>query len=140
MYQAMADHSEHTTQPLSELEVFMGYIINQRGVQTRRQRDRSEKLRDEFSRISGQTMERMRGNKKVPATGYIKELDALELCLACLLICQALVPKDDSRAARMAAERRKGYGELQSFRLVAASALLAELDHQEALSQNLTLF
>lgn len=130
MYEAMTDHSEHTSKPVSELEVFIGHIINQRGVQTRRQRDRSEKLRDEFGRISTQTIDRMRGNKAVPATGYVKKLDALELCLACVRIYQASGGKaDDTSTAR--AGRRRGYGGLRSFRLVAASALLRELDHLE---------
>ncbi len=130
MYEAMTDHSEHATRPLSELEVFIGYIINPRGVQTRRQRDRSEKLKDEFDRISAQTMERMRGNKAVPATGYIKELDALELCLACTHISHELGGKaEDAGFARPG--RRRGYGGLRSFRLVAVLALLRELDHLE---------
>ncbi len=126
MYRAMMDHSEHPTEPLTELEVFIGHIVNKSGVQTRRQRDRSGKLRDEFNRISKQTMERMRGNKNVPATGYVEELDALELCVACVSVSAS------TTEARPAPRRsRKGYGALRSFAVVAAAALLKELTYLE---------
>ncbi len=132
MYQAMTDHSEHATQPLTELEVFIGHIINKKGVQTRRQRDRSEKLKDEFARISAQTTERMRGNKKVPASGYVGELDALELCLACVHICSSAAQGGTGDHMSRPERRRRGYARLQSFQVVAASALLREVEHLEA--------
>lgn len=49
---AMAQYSEHPIKPITELEVFIGNILNRSGVQTNRQRDSSTKLRDEFERIS----------------------------------------------------------------------------------------
>lgn len=52
---AMAQYSEHPIKPLTELEVFIGNILNRSGVQTNRQRDSSTKLRDEFERISNCT-------------------------------------------------------------------------------------
>jgi len=127
MQGAMVDHSEHPTQPLTELEMFIGHIVSSTGVQTRRQRDRSGKLRDEFGRISAQTTERMRGSKNAPATGYVKELDeALELCLACVCIRpDDEIGAEDARNGR----RRRRISGLESFRLVAASALLREIEY-----------
>lgn len=52
---AMAQYSEHPIKPITELEVFIGNILNRSGVQTNRQRDNSIKLRDEFERISNCT-------------------------------------------------------------------------------------
>lgn len=52
---AMAQYSEHPIKPITELEVFIGNILNRSGVQTNRQRDSSTKLRDEFERISNCT-------------------------------------------------------------------------------------
>lgn len=49
---AMAQYSEHPIKPITELEVFIGNILNRSGVQTNRQRDSSIKLKDEFERIS----------------------------------------------------------------------------------------
>jgi hypothetical protein len=120
----MNDFSEHPVDPISELEVFIGYIINKTGVQTRRQRDRSIKLKDEFERIAAWITTQIRpyGNSSVPQTGYETEFDALELCLACVY---AGGEHNRPGAAR---RRRDGYGELKSFRVIAASALLAELD------------
>lgn len=53
---AMAQYSEHPIKPITELEVFIGNVLNRSGVQTNRQRDSSTKLRDEFERISNCTL------------------------------------------------------------------------------------
>lgn len=120
----MNDFSEHPVNPISELEVFIGCILNRTGVQTHRQRNGSIKLKDEFERIAAWITSQMRphGNDSVPLTGYETEFDALELCLACFYV--------GGEQARPGALRRRrhGYGELKSFRVIAASALLTELD------------
>ena len=124
MLSAMNNFSEHPINPISELEVFIGYIINKTGVQTRRQRERSIKLKDEFDRIATWIMSQMRprGDDIVPITGYETEFDALELCLACVSI-------GGKQEQPEATRRRRGeYGELKSFKVIAASAVLAELD------------
>ncbi len=120
----MNNFSEHPIKPISELEVFIGYIINKTGVQTRRQRERSLGLKDEFDRIATWITSQMRphGDDIVPVTGYETELDALGLCLACVFIGGKWEHPEATR------RRRGGYGELKSFRAIAASALLAELD------------
>ena len=65
---------------------------------------------------------RPHGDDFVPVTGYETELDALGLCLACVFIGGKWEHPEATR------RRRGGYGELKSFRAIAASALLAELD------------
>lgn len=121
---AMNDFSEHPIYPISELEVFIAHILNKSGVQTHRQRARSIKLSDEFDRIVTWVMSQMRpyGNQPIPLTGYETEHDALALCLACLYIAGE---KDESARIR---RRKDWYGGLQSFRVVSACALLAELE------------
>lgn len=113
----MDTYSDHPTKPISELEVVIGSIINRRGVQTRRQRDRSNKLHEEFDRIATWITSIMRRQE-------IEDPDpnGLELSLACLY--HGIQGSDSGH-------RKEVYGELKSFRVVAACALLAELDHRD---------
>jgi len=128
MRAAMTNFSEHPVQPLSELEVFTGHIVNKTGVQTRRQRDQSHKLKDEFERISTWITKQIRLDSGSVSTGYVAELDNLERCLACVNVAVPLdVQQDTPRPAR----RSRKAGELHSFRLVAASALMREVDELE---------
>jgi hypothetical protein len=113
----MNNYSEHPIKPITELEVVIGSIINENGVPTRRRRDRSIQLKHEFDRIATWIMSLMRRQKTVDSKG-----EGLELCLACLHVgCQEGGP---SRLKEI-------YGELQSFKVIAACALLAEMDHSE---------
>lgn len=113
----MDTYSDHPTKPINELEVVIGSIINRRGVQTRRQRDRSNKLHEEFDRIATWITSIMRQQE-------IEDPDpnGLELSLACLY--HGIQGSDSGH-------RKEVYGELKSFRVVAACALLAELDHRD---------
>ena len=45
MFAAMINFSEHPTQPITEIEVFIGFIVNKTGLQTRRQRRQSHTRR-----------------------------------------------------------------------------------------------
>lgn len=115
---AMAQYSEHPIKPITELEVFIGNILNRSGIQTNRQRDTSIKLGEQFDHISVWITKRMR--KEVPPTGYQTQYDNLHLCFACV----SAGGKDNGVETW-----RKGrdYADMQSFRVVAACALLAEL-------------
>ncbi|KAE8420364.1 RNA dependent RNA polymerase-domain-containing protein [Aspergillus pseudocaelatus] len=114
---AMDTYSDHPTKPISELEVVIGSIINRRGVQTRRQRDRSNKLHEEFDRVATWITSIMRRQE-------VEDPDpnGLELSMACLY--HGIQGSDSCY-------RKDIYGELKSFRVVAACALLAELDHRD---------
>ncbi|KUI62533.1 RNA-dependent RNA polymerase 1 [Cytospora mali] len=116
--EAMAKFSGHPTKSLTELETFIGSIINKSGVQNHRQRDSSIKLKAEFDRIStwitGQ-MRRVRPDSE--PTGYQTRFDNLHLCLACL----------HAGCEEMRGQRRSRQKDMQSFKVVAACALLAEL-------------
>lgn len=116
----MYEWSEHPTQPLRELEVIVGFIINKTIVASRRQRERSQKLRDEFERISTWISDRMRDPSSLGAR--TKETDALDLCLACVFMGGRT---GDRRAV---VRGRIGGADLESFRVVAACALLRELE------------
>lgn len=117
----MNDFSEHPINPISELEVFLGYIINKTGVQTRRQRDRSIKLKDEFERIATWITHQMTqtDSSSAPPTDDETEFVVLELCLACVH-----VGGERDQGSR---RRRNGHSGLKSFRVIAASVLLHEL-------------
>lgn len=116
---AMSQFSDHPVRPISELEVFIGTIINKAGVQTNRQRDNSIKLRDEFSRMSQWITSWMRkpGREADVLTGYETLHDNLHLCLACVYAGA------EKTSGRYAGE----FANMQSFRIVAACALLTEL-------------
>ncbi|KAL2286418.1 hypothetical protein FJTKL_06802 [Diaporthe vaccinii] len=119
---AMGQFSAHPTKPLTELEVFIGNILNKSGVQTHRQRDSSIKLKDEMDRIAswitGQMRKVSHDSEVAPLTGYQTEFDNLHLCLACVHAgCEANTGPRESR-----------YEDMQSFRVVAACALLSEIN------------
>lgn len=116
---SMSQYSEHPTKPISEIEVFMGYVLNGSGVQTSRQRDSSIKLKDSFDRMAQtitKSMRSVRHSESVPLTGYQTKHDNLHLCLACVHAGMESGPG-----------RGWGFENLQSFRVVAACALLTEL-------------
>lgn len=122
----MTDLSDHPVEPLTELEVFVGFIINKTGIQTSRQRDRSNKLRDEFERISSWIVAEMRKPSReadlAADYGLWSDLSALELCLACVHVGCA-----EESAPAAGRFWSKGAAGLQSFRIVAASALVQEM-------------
>lgn len=127
MYNATLDYSDHATKRITELEVFTGSIFNPSGVQTRRQRDRSVRLKDEFDRILQWTAEMIRHR---PATadgeegvdrGSTEDTDiGLQMSIACLEISQ------------WAGTHRRGVGlaidQFQSFKIVAACCVARELN------------
>jgi hypothetical protein len=112
--------AEQPHQPLRELEVFVGFIVNKAGVQTHRQRDRSVKLKDEFERITTWITREMRNPTSI--SGHTSTLDALELCLACLNIGCERVYKEVAHPGH-----RSSSQDIESFKVVAATALLREL-------------
>jgi hypothetical protein len=120
VYGLTIDCAEHPHQPLKELEVFIGFIINKTGIQSRRQRDRSVKLKDEFERITTLIMREMRS----PASlgGFTSELDALELCLACLHVGCLKENREIQRSGQRTTAR-----DIESFKIVAVTALMREL-------------
>lgn len=124
MVNMMNSFSEHPINPITELEVFVGYLINKAGVQTARQRDQSIKLKDEFERIAAWITKMMRRDHSKPLTGYEQEFDSLALCLACVHV--------GCKGGRVAGRRRRdGYNGLGSFKVIAACALLGELEYYE---------
>lgn len=122
---AMVNFADSSAQALKELEVVMGFILNSKGIQTKRQRDKSTKLSDEFSRISKWVTNEMRAST-IPVDNSVN-LSALELCFACFEV--ACAQQDRGRAHR----RRGPRADLESFRIVAASALIREVEEQEKL-------
>lgn len=115
--------------PISEIEVFTGCIFNKSGTQTRRQRDKSTRLKDEFDRIA-KWVESVIRKQKIASRVDRDDADddddhadtgatGLELSVACLNV--GCVPN------RIIAGSRTG-DEFQSFKVVAASCVLRELD------------
>ncbi|KAK3493461.1 RNA dependent RNA polymerase-domain-containing protein [Neurospora crassa] len=120
---AMVEFADSPTQPLKELEVVMGFILNKKGIQSRRQRDKSSKLSDAFARIT-----RMMTNVLRPSTPpeeATSDLHALELCLACFYVA------GEKKSRPQESWKRQVATDLESFRLVAGSALLLEIKAQE---------
>ena len=115
----MIDYADQPHLPLKELEVFVGFILNRSGVQTHRQRDRSVKLKDGFEKIASWITREMR--KPISISGYTSELDALELCLACLIVGCEKKPRQLLPGHRSSAQ------DIESFKIVAAAALTREL-------------
>jgi hypothetical protein len=115
----MIDCAEHPHQSLRELEVFVGFIMNKTGVQSHRQRNRSVKLKDESERITSWITREMQNPSSI--SGHTSELDALELCLACLYAgCE-------KGQRELHPGQRSSSRDLESFKIVAAATLMREL-------------
>ncbi|KAF2115325.1 RNA dependent RNA polymerase-domain-containing protein [Lophiotrema nucula] len=126
---ATLEYSDHAAIRITELEVFTGNIFNKSGAQTRRQRDKSLQLKDEFNRIAqwAEGMIRKRSIAIPEDDDEEQELSsdndgALALSIACLRVGQLM----ESRESRLRAGRTEG--EFQSFKVVAACAAIRELD------------
>lgn len=129
IYSATLDYSSHPTQSLTELEVFTGSIFNPSGVQTRRQRDRSLQLKDEFERIARwiENLIRRRtvkaaGENGGDAKGPEDPLEALVFSIACFEVSQVSQKHGHRSRSGRAAD------EYQSFKIVSACCAIKELD------------
>ncbi|KAI1636235.1 rna-dependent rna polymerase [Biscogniauxia mediterranea] len=132
---ATISHSDHSYARITELEVFTGSIFNKSGIQTRRQRDKSVRLKDEFDRISKwvQALIHKREMKAFDDEEDDKDDDeddydgvgqtssSLELSIACL---HAGIAKPSVFGASS-----QSSVEFQSFKVVAASCALRELEY-----------
>ena len=137
IHNAMVDFSDNPTRPLTELEVFVGCIINKSGVQSTRQRDKSVKLKEEFDRISTR-ISRMIANYRLPggapeaaqAAALLpgSSLDGLAMAIACLHVgCE----EAERQAEKGRRHKLLGDG-FQSFKIVAATVLTRELGRHES--------
>lgn len=137
---AMWQFSDNPRKQITEVEVFCGFILNNRGNPTRRQRDASIKLRETTDQIMDHTVQQIRDAgprqpENAPDGGEsnvegpepkLSNKDVLELCLACLIVACFGDPTRE--------EAYNGSGKLQSFKLVAASCLIKEMTSQGLLS------
>ncbi|QYT03795.1 RNA-dependent RNA polymerase [Trichoderma simmonsii] len=121
--------------PISEVEAFCGSILNPKGSQTRRQRDSSIKLKEEMDRTMNFFAKLIR-DRSGGATGIADDaasvatdddgqsererMNAVELCWACVVVGSE---KDVQADGHHESEKP-----LQSFRVVAASCLVKELN------------
>ncbi|KAF2449704.1 RdRP-domain-containing protein [Karstenula rhodostoma CBS 690.94] len=123
------DYSTHPTQPLTELEVFTGNIFSISGVQTRRQRDKSLQLKDEFDRIARWIENLIR--RRTTATTTKQDdasnapedpIDALMMSIACVEVSQW----KGTHGNRVTHGRWAD--EYQSFKIISACCLIRELN------------
>ncbi|KAI1129860.1 RdRP-domain-containing protein [Nemania abortiva] len=137
---AAIEYSDHSSKSITELEVFTGTIFNKSGIQTRRQRDTSTRLKDAFDQItkwveglirkhhiksSGGPFDEGAGDD--PQDEYDEEITnpdtdstALELSIACLHVGVA-------GGVRRSSNLRNAE-EIESFKVIAAHCALRELE------------
>lgn len=144
LFSAMTTYSDSHLKQLTEVEVFCGSIFNKTGAQTRRQKDNSMKLKQEFDRLADLMVQQMRrkfrnagdqaaqptdiyNNPAPSGTGQIDDeierllapnKDALEMSYACFMV--GLLPSIDT-------ERGQRATQLDSFKVISAGVLLKEL-------------
>ncbi|KAK4223301.1 RNA dependent RNA polymerase-domain-containing protein [Podospora fimiseda] len=134
VYSIMVQFSDHPYKPLMELEAFVGTVISKTGSLNSRQRDKSIRLKDEYERISTWIIRDMRKDRSEEKSDDNHELDALELCLACVYVgCNM---EGGARTNHGRPSRRASSDNLVSFKFVAASALLRELKSVEISGRN----
>jgi hypothetical protein len=122
--------------PITEVEAFCGSILNAKGSQTRRQRDSSIKLKDEMDNVMNFIVKQIRdrsggvtsdgddASSVVTEDDELSErkgMNAIELCWACMIVGG---DKTWADAQRYRGNEQK----LESFRVVAASCLVKELN------------
>ncbi|KAI1439996.1 RdRP-domain-containing protein [Annulohypoxylon stygium] len=134
MWTATMDYSDNFTKGLTELEVFTGCIFSKSGIQTRRQRDKSVRLKDEYDRIAKWVEALVRKKEvkmredgdndadadEVDATNGPERSNgtsALELSIACFYV--SLEKSDNSGRSNV---------EFVSFKIIAAQCAITELD------------
>ncbi|VUC36452.1 unnamed protein product [Clonostachys rosea] len=117
----MYQFSENPRRPISEVEVFCGFILDRHGKQTRRQRDLSSKLREEIDRTMSWIVKQIQEPEVDEGEdGFSRQKGVLELCWACLVVgCT-----DDN-------EKINGeyvIGGLKSFKILAAGCMFKQLE------------
>ncbi|KAK5629284.1 hypothetical protein RRF57_005000 [Xylaria bambusicola] len=143
IWSATVTYSDHASKSITELEVFTGTIFNKSGIQTRRQRDTSIRLKDEFDRIvkwveslirkrnmqsSGDGPDDARDNDTIDSSDDEKddgssveaESTPLELSIACL-------HEGAIRTNRDGYSDQRNAGNFESFKVIAAHCALREL-------------
>lgn len=132
IFAATQDYSPHPTQPLTELEVFTGNIFSVSGVQTRRQRDRSLKLKDEFDRIARWIENLIR--RRTTLTSAKQDdasnapegpMEALKMSVACLGVSLSKGTHGNGLT------HGRWSDEYQSFKVISACCVMKELDAAE---------
>lgn len=140
IWTATIDYSDHSSKGITELEVFTGTIFNKTGIQTRRQRDTSIRLKDEFDRTAKWIEGLIRKHGVNPSNdfpddivddhqdGYYEgsinpetKFTALELSIACL---HAGVMR-----RRRSESNKRNVDEFESFKVIAAHCALRELEN-----------
>ncbi|KAH0496216.1 hypothetical protein TgHK011_003588 [Trichoderma gracile] len=130
----MYQFSDSPRHPIKEVEAFCGSILNPRGSQTKRQRESSIKLKEEMDRVMSFFVKQMR-DRGGDANGVTDDvasmateeggrseremMNAVELCWACVVAGSAAI-LDRSHTGDQKP--------LESFRVVAASCLVKELN------------
>ncbi|KAI0133352.1 RdRP-domain-containing protein [Hypoxylon sp. NC0597] len=155
IWSATMDYSDNFTKGLTELEVFTGCIFNKSGVQTRRQRDKSVRLKDEYDRIV-KWAEGLIRKKEVPPREDDEAEDSSECDSKTQIQGSASlqISHDDAfttfelsiACLHVGTEKSNSFGrsnsDFQSFKLVAAQCALTQLEiafaqHEIALGANL---
>jgi hypothetical protein len=117
----MYQFSENPRRPISEVEVFCGFILDRHGKQTRRQRDMSSKLREEIDRTMSWIVKMMQDPEGEEGEDSVaRQKDVLELCWACLVVGCA----DDKEKLNSEYVVRG----LRSFRIPAAGCMFKQLE------------
>ncbi|WQF82516.1 Putative RNA-dependent RNA polymerase, eukaryotic-type [Colletotrichum destructivum] len=136
----MTQYSDSHMKQLTEVEVFCGSISNKLGSQTRRQKDNSKKLKQEFDRLAEHMTQHMRRKARntevqgAEAYNYVQNTffasqddyyerllepnrEALEVSYACLMV--GMQTENESEY--------ESWGYLERFKVIAASVVLKEL-------------
>ncbi|KAI1759088.1 RdRP-domain-containing protein [Hypoxylon sp. FL1150] len=159
IWSATIEYSDNSTKGITELEVFTGYIFNKSGVQTKRQRDKSVRLKDEFDRTAKwvESLIRKKGIESREDDGVADDDDDSDSDAGAPLDGESLTSDSSSEDFRYdlsalelsiacfhvgTSASKNNYGrnsgDYQSFKIIAAQCVLSELEiaivsHQIAL-------
>ena len=121
----MYQYATHPSQPVDELEVFLGSIIGKNWNLSKRQRELSKEMKEKYERDVAFTIDCiLRGGD---GASRVIEHDALEKTMACLSL-GVEVEAQMSRKTGKGRGRGKGKAAWRSFGWVAAALCLRELE------------
>ncbi|KAF2963850.1 hypothetical protein GQX73_g9725 [Xylaria multiplex] len=140
IWTATLEYSDHSSKGITELEVFTGTIFNKSGTQTRRQRDTSIRLKDEYDRIvkwveglirkqdAGSSHNILGNLEDDSLDGYADESDGLEMSSTALELSIACLHVGILRGGDRSSNKRN-VGDFESFKVIAAHCALRELEN-----------
>ncbi|KAH7312571.1 RNA dependent RNA polymerase-domain-containing protein [Stachybotrys elegans] len=127
------EYSDYATMTITELEVFTGTVFNRSGIQTRRQRDKSVRLKDDFNNVAQwaeSMIRRLQDTAAEDGSQRERTVEEIKRALSSSITCLK-VGCEEERWAQ--AQWGRTEAKFQSFKVIAACCVVKEMGALERL-------